>query len=144
MTASWSTRSTSQRHRMTVRYLAAAASALTALLYFGIGLGVLKVVDEGAAGGPGLLEFGASAGAAFALGAVLLVVVDHRGLWLLGALLQVIVLIMYLAVSPQRTPPFEAWGILIKILQAALLAGLAYLVVHVPERRLPRTWQPSK
>lgn len=144
MTASWATRSTQLRHRRMARYLAAVASAATALLYFGIGAGVLKVVDEVAADQPGLFEFGASAGAAFALGALLLVAVDHRGLWLLGALLQVGVLVMYVVVSPQRTPAFETWGILIKVLQAVILAALAYLVANAPERRLPQSWRPSR
>lgn len=39
------------------------------------------------------------------------------------------------AVSTNRTPPFEQWGILIKVLQAAILAALTYLVVRQPVRR---------
>ena len=45
---------------------------------------------------------------------------------------------MYVAVSPQRTPPFEQWGILIKVLQVAILASLAYLVIRQPVRRVVR------
>jgi hypothetical protein len=122
--------------RRAVRYIAAAASAATAVLYFGIGVGLLKVVDEAATDAPGTFEFGASAGAAFLLGTVLLLLFDHRLLWLLGALLQVGVLVMYVAVSPERTPPFETWGIMIKVLQVALLVALAYLVVRVPDRQV--------
>jgi hypothetical protein len=61
---------------------------VTALLYFGIGAGVLVVVDEAATDAPGLFEFGASAGAAFVVGALLLLTLDRRVLWVLGALLR--------------------------------------------------------
>jgi hypothetical protein len=119
MSASWSSRSRQPDRRRTVRYLAAAVSAGAALLYFGIAVGVLEVVDEVAADGPGMFEFGAISGAAFALGTILLLAFDHRALWLLGALFQVGALVMYVVVSPQRTPPFELWGILIKALQGS-------------------------
>ena len=120
--------------RQSIRYLAAAASLATALLYFGIAVGVLIVVDEPASDAPGMFEFGASAGAAFVLGAFLLFALDHRALWLLGALLQVGVIVMYIAVGPQRTPSFEMWGLLIKALQVVILVALAWLTVRPPTR----------
>ena len=120
---------------------AAVVSAVTALLYLGIGVGALKIVDETNADTPDLLMFGAAAGAAFIFGAILLIALDHRAVWLLGAILQVGVIVMYIAVSPQRTPPFEPWGILIKGLQVAILAALAYLVIRPPvhRARVPRS-----
>lgn len=132
------------RRRRLVRYVAAAVSAATALLYFGIGVGVLRVVDVARPDGPDMFLFGVSAGGAFALGAVLLLLVDHRGLWLLGALLQVLVIAMYVAISSQRTPPFEAWGLTIKLLQAAVLVALAYLVLRQPVRRSPMARGPAR
>ena len=120
--------------RRTIRYLGAAASIVTAMLYFGIGIGVLVVVDEAATDAPGLFEFGASAGAAFVIGALLLLTVDRRVLWVLGALLQVGVIVMYFAVGPQRTPSFELWGLLIKVFQVVILGALAYLIVRPPAR----------
>ncbi len=122
-------------HRRSIRYVAAVASSLTALLYFGIGLGVLRVVDVSPSG-PSLFDFGMPAGSAFVLGAVLLFAVDRRSLWLFGALLQVAVIVMYFVVAPQRTPSFEIWGVLIKVLQATILAALVYLLVHPPVRRV--------
>jgi hypothetical protein len=107
---------------------------VTALLYFGIGAGVLVVVDEAATDAPGLFEFGASAGAAFVVGALLLLTLDRRVLWVLGALLQVGVIVMYVAVGQQRTPPFELWGILIKAFQVGILGALVYLIVRPPTR----------
>lgn len=121
--------------RRAVRYVAAAASAATALLYFGIGVGILKVVDVVSSAAPDLFAFGAPAGAAFALGAILLLAFDRRLLWILGAILQVAVIVMYVAIADKRTPPFEVWGILIKLLQATILAALLYLVARSPERR---------
>lgn len=145
MTArSWGS-SAEDRRRRTVRHLAAALAVATALLYFGIGVGLLQVADEASAeAAGGLFQFGLLAGSAFVLGGLLLILFDHRGLWLLGSLLQVGVLVMYVAVAPQRNPPFEPWGILIKVLQALILVALVYLVLNVPPRRLGRGWRPSR
>jgi hypothetical protein len=85
-----------------------------------------------------MFEFGASAGAAFVLGALLLFAVDHRGLWLLGALFQVAVIVMYVVVGPERTPSFEFWGLLIKALQVVILVALAWLTIRPPIRARER------
>lgn len=119
--------------RRTIRLGTAAASALVAALYALIGIGVLSVAIESSADSPPLLMFGLFAGAAFALGAILLVALDRRFLWILGALLQVGVIVMYVNVAPQRTPQFELWGITIKILQVLILGALAYLVITPAE-----------
>lgn len=119
--------------RRTIRYLVAALSTATALLYVLIGFGVLTVVEGTATDAPPMILFGASAGAAFVLGAALLLLFDRRALWIVGAILQVGVIVMYVSVSFQRTPPFEVWGILIKILQITILGGLVYLSVRLPE-----------
>jgi hypothetical protein len=121
-----------RRHQ--VRYLAAAAALLTATIYALIGLGVLSVVSETATDAPPLLTFGLSAGAAYLLGAVLLLAIDRRIAWVLGAILQIGVIVMYIAVAPNRTPPYELWGITIKVLQALLLVALVYLSIRPPER----------
>jgi peptidoglycan/LPS O-acetylase OafA/YrhL len=121
--------------RRTVRLIAAAASAGVAIVYFLIGLGLVEVVDRTAAGSPDLLVFGVSAGLAFGVGALLLLGFDNRLLWALGAILQVGVIVMYVAVAPNRTPPFELWGIVIKVLQAVILVALLYLLIRAPEPR---------
>ena len=118
------------RRRRTVRYLAAVASAATAALYFGIGAGALTVVDRASPNAPDLFQFGVAAGAAFVVGAILLLAFDRRLLWVLGAALQVGVIVMYVVVASERTPPFEVWGLLIKVLQVAVLIALAYLIVR--------------
>src|SRR5512135_2172442 len=120
--------------RQAIRLGGAAAEGLMALIYFGIGLGILQVVDP-ATQTESLLPFGAAAGAAFLLGAALLSTTDRRPLWVLGAIFQVVVAIMYVLVSQQRTPPFEVWGITLRIIQVPLLAALLYLAVKPPEAR---------
>jgi hypothetical protein len=117
--------------RHAVRLVGAAAAAIMALVYFGIGAGALQVVDPPAAEGE-MLFFGATAGAAFLLGAVLLTTLDRPILWVMGALFQVIVAVMYVVVAQQRTPPFEVWGITLRLLQVPLFAVLVYLAVRSP------------
>jgi hypothetical protein len=115
--------------RQTVRYVAAALAATMALIYFLIGINVLTVVTP-VDGDASMLIFGASAGAAFLLGALLLVAFDRRVLWILGAILQVLVVWGYFAVAPDRTPSFEAWGIALRVIQVPLFAALLYLAVR--------------
>ena len=103
-------------------------------MYLLIGFGVLHVVEEVAADAPPLLDFGLMAAAAFGLGALLLLTLDNRILWVLGALLQVGVIVMYVVVGQQRTPAFEMWGLTIKVLQFVLLAALLYLALRPLER----------
>jgi hypothetical protein len=93
--------------RRTIRYVAAGLAAAMAAIYFLIGLGVLQVVN-GQAGDPSMLGFGASAGGAFLLGAILLAELDRRWLWIAGALLQVMVVWGYFAIAPDRDPAFES------------------------------------
>lgn len=120
-------------HRHTIRLAAAGLATAMAVIYFPIGAGVLDVGSAQGADDGFLLIFGASAGGAFLLGAVLLSSLDRRWLWVLGALLQVLVIFGYLAASATRTPAFEAWGITLRVLQLPLLAALVYLAVTPPE-----------
>ncbi len=116
--------------RRTIRYGGAAIAIAMAAIYVLIGLNVLRVVD--AQGGTDLLGFGAAAAALFGTGAVLLLLLDRRPLWVIGAILQVLVAAMYVAVAPSREPSFEVWGITLRILQIPLFAALVYLALHVP------------
>lgn len=116
--------------RRLVRYLAAALSAACALVYFMIGFGIIEVVDAVPGDEPFLLFFGVSAGLAFWLGALLLVVVDRRWVWIAGAAVQVLGIVTYVQKAETRTPPFEVWGVLLKIAEALILGALAYLVLR--------------
>lgn len=120
---------TSER-RQRIRYSAAAISLTAAIIYVLIGFEILSIVDLAPAGAPDLLGFGLASGAAFLLGAALLLATDRRGLWILGAAFQVMVIAMYFVVAEQRIPPFETWGILLKVLQVAILGFLVFLIVN--------------
>jgi hypothetical protein len=123
--------------RHAIRLVGAAAAAVMALIYVAIGLGALQVVDP-ATQTESMLPFGVGAGAIFLVGAALLAFTDRRILWTLGAILQIAVAIMYVVVSQQRTPPFEIWGLTLRLIQIPLLAVLVYLAVKAPEARLVR------
>lgn len=120
--------------RLRVRTLAMYLSLAIAALYGLIASNVVTVIA-----GPAeqvardQLGFALPAAAVYALGTVLLWRFDHRVLWAAGAILQVLVIAMYFAVSPQRDPTFEAWGITIRMLQFALLAALAHLATRSGE-----------
>ena len=137
--------------RRTVRYVGALAAAAIAAIYYLIGIGVLKVVDPGATAGdaPDMIVFGGGAGTMFLVGAILLFGTDRRLLWIVGAILQVLVAAMYVAVAPSRSPQFEPWGITLRLIQVPLFAALLYLAwrapraaeLHRPSLRLPgREW----
>jgi hypothetical protein len=132
MTTMHRTGAASDERRRLVRFVAAGLSAATAVVYLMIGLGVVSVVDQTAAGAPDLLPFGLAAGAAYALGAFLLVALDRRALWAIGSILQVGVIAMYIVVAPNRDPSFEAWGLAIKGMQLVLLGALLYLSLRAP------------
>ena len=42
---------------------------------------------------------------------------------------------MYFGASAQRTPPFEMWGLLIRVAQAVLFVALVILAVRPLEHR---------
>ena len=121
-------------NRRTIRFAAAAFAGAMAAIYFLIGLGVLTVV-EGQGTDASLLGFGAMAGSAFLLGAALLLATDRRWLWILGAVLQVFVVVGYFAVAADRTPAFEVWGITLRIIQVPLFAALVYLALRPTDVR---------
>lgn len=112
-----------------LRYAVAAVCAACAAVYLAIGVGAVQVVEP-AAGEPGLLGFGLTAGGAYALGAFLSARYERRPVWLAGAAFQLLALAMYVAVAPQRTPPYEVWGVSLKVAQALVLVALLYLALR--------------
>jgi len=110
-----------------LRWVAAVLSLANATVYGLIGAGALRVVQGAPGEGPSLVVFGALAGGAFLLGAVLLMRFDHRVLWWIGAAFQVFAIVTYFNVAPQRVPPFEIWGLSLKAAQLVLLALLLVL-----------------
>lgn len=125
--------------RRTVRYVAAAMSAVVAILYV-----VLMLLVRNAELEPGATDTTTYGGylflaVAYAIGAVILFVVDNRTLQLLGAGVQIVVLLLFIvfgigllgegvfeyeAVSDL---PIGLWAALVTGAQVALLAMLGYL-----------------
>ena len=120
--------------RRRVRLVAASASALMAAIYFLIGLGVLSIGGSKSGEMVDLTVFGFSAGTAFLILAGLLAITDRRWLWIVAAVFQVWVYVIYFAVAGSREPPFEIWGITLRVIQVVLLAGLVYLSWNAPQR----------
>jgi uncharacterized protein len=125
---------TGRRDRL--RKVGAALCAVIAGIYVLIGLGLVTVAEpvEAAESAPDMAVFGFGAASIFAVGAVLLARFDRRGLWIGGAALQVLIIVMYVGVSADRSPSFEAWGLSLRAIQVALLAVLVTLAwQRVPE-----------
>jgi len=120
--------------RTQVRVAGGAIAATMAGIYVLIGLGVLDAGRPTEAQRAEMLFFGLSAGAMFLLGAILLLATDRRRLWVVGAVLQVLVVLAYISVAPTRTPHYEVWGITLRLLQVPLFLALVYLAVRPPDR----------
>lgn len=120
-----------------VRTGAIVASAAAALLYLLIALGFLSVGRSIEAGTTDLFAFGALLATVFVVIAAALWRFETRAVWGAIAVVQVVVLIGYVAVSGVREPAFETWGLLIKACQAGVLAATAYLIVHSGRRAVP-------
>jgi hypothetical protein len=119
--------------RQRARYIGAVFAAGMAAVYFLIGLGALDVGGT-TDGSTDSSSFGVMAGAAFLVWAVLLVLVDWRWLWAIGVVFQMLVYVLYLGVAGMRVPPFETWGITLRIVQLPLLIAMIYLTLRAPER----------
>ena len=112
--------------RRTLRYVSAAICASAAVLYLILFFTVRA--DEMASGvettyGAYLFLF-----VPYAVGAVLLAVVDVRQLWAVGAVIQLAVVGLYAAFGTAADLSL-AWGAVLTGLQVVLLALLAYLAL---------------
>jgi uncharacterized protein len=115
--------------RLRLRRFAALLCAGIAGVYVLIGTEVVTVsrptdaeVDIGV--------FGFGAAAIFLVGLVLLLRTDRRVVWGLGAALQLMIAAMYVGVSSDRDPAFEAWGLGLRVPQLILFGILVYLAVR--------------
>ena len=125
--------------RRTVRYIASAMSGVVAVLYV-----VLMLMVRNAELEPGATDTTTYGGylalaVAYAIGAVILFVVDNRVLHLLGAGVQIVVLLLFIAfgigllgqgVFDNKAVshlPIGLWATLITGAQVVLLAMLGYL-----------------
>lgn len=113
--------------RRAIRRAAAAICGVMVAVYAAIGLGATSIEPSEEMS---LLTFGLGAASIFVIGAVLLLVLDVRLLWAAGAAVQLGIAGMYVAVSADRTPAFEAWGVGLRVLQVPLFILLVLLAVR--------------
>lgn len=116
---------------MALRMGLAALAAASAVVYLLIGFEILAVVEVGPED-PNLLWFGVPASLAFLFGAVVMLATERRLWWALGAAFQVFAIVAYFDVAPSRNPPFEFWGIALRVVQVLMLAGLVVLLLRYP------------
>jgi peptidoglycan/LPS O-acetylase OafA/YrhL len=103
-----------------------------AVIYLLIGLGILDIGGSASGETVDLALFGFAAGIAYLVLALLLMFTDRRWLWILAALLMLWVYVIYVSTSGGREPPFEVWGIALRVIQLPLLAALIYLSWNSP------------
>jgi len=125
--------------RQGVRIVGAAAAATMAVIYFLIGLRIFDVGGSTTGETVDIGLFGASAGSAFLALAALLVLTDRRWLWIPAVLVQVFVYAIYISTSGVRVPPFELYGITLRIVQIPLVLALVYLSVRAPSSTRTRS-----
>jgi hypothetical protein len=121
--------------RLDIRRIGATGALLMAAIYYLIGLGVLSVGGSTTSEPIDMFAFGIGAGTAFLVIAVLFLLTDQRWIWFLALLFEVLVFVIYVAVSGSRVPQFEIWGLTLRAIQLAVIAVLVYLTVHAPESR---------
>lgn len=125
-----------ERFRM-VRYVAAGLAGATAFVYLLIGLKVVTVIEPDT----GQPVFGILAALGWSLGVVLLLVIERRWVWVVGAVLQAFTILMYFNLASERTPAYEEWGIVIRVLQVVLLVVLVYLAIRAPQGERRLSWR---
>ena len=128
------------QRRQLIRYIAAAISAVIAIMYFLIGFRVVTVLDT-----PSDQTFGIAAAGMYVLGTVLLLAFDRRILWIFGFALQVMVIYTYFNVASMRVPSYEVWGILIRVAQVLLIIPLLYLAARpsIEEDAARNNWKEN-
>jgi hypothetical protein len=119
-----------------IRYLAATIAGAAAAVYVLIAANVITVTEGQAAEAPVPPVV-----AALLLGAVavLLVRTERRGVLIGGVGVQLFLIVFYFLVATERVPAFEAWGIVLKVAQGAVLALLAWLLLSRTNTGQPRT-----
>jgi predicted permease len=115
--------------RTAVRHTAAVLAGVVAFLYVLIGLQVVTVIDVPS----DQPAFALPAAVAFGVVAALLAFTDRRIVWVVAAVFVGFVIAMYFGVAERRSPQFETWGILLRVVQVPLLCLLGYLAATTPQ-----------
>jgi hypothetical protein len=125
------------------RNLAIAAAVACAAVYVLIGIGVLSIGESTQQTTTDLLGFGALMGAIYGLTAVAIWLVRSRVAMALIALFQLVPLIGYVAFASLREPPFELWGVLIKVCQIVVLVAASTLAIRASSSTTARQPTPK-
>jgi hypothetical protein len=126
----------------TVRYIGAGAAGVSALLYYLIGFAVLEI-GASTSGSTDLVGFGLTAGTTFAVAGGLLLLLRWRWIAVAVTLLDLVVIVGYFLMAGIRVPPFEVWGLSIKVAQLVLLFAAGSLIVRGPEESKAGFGQPA-
>lgn len=118
---------TVMRNRRAMRRIAAGLCGVMAAVYLAIGAGATSIEPSEEMS---LAAFGVVAATIFLVGGGLLLALDRRLVWAVGAALQLMIAAMYVAVSAERAPAFEAWGLGLRVLQVPLFVLLVILAVR--------------
>jgi hypothetical protein len=112
--------------RRAAKPFAVGLTTLIAVIYLLIGLQVLTVLDNP----DDQTAFALIAAAAFAVGAGILAWIDSKIVFGLGAAGVAFVIFTYFSLATERSPQFETWGIVLRVIQALLFVTLAYLTIR--------------
>ena len=115
--------------RTAIRHTAVALAGIVTLLYVLIGLQVVTVIDVPS----DQPAFALPAAVAFGILTALLAFTDRRIVWVAAAVFVGFVIAMYFGVAERRSPQFETWGILLRVVQLPLLCLLGYLAATTPQ-----------
>jgi hypothetical protein len=116
--------------RRTMKPVAVGLTTLIAVVYLLIGLQVVTVLENPS----DQTAFGLIAATAFAVGAGILAWFDSRVVFGLGAAGVAFVIFTYFSLATERSPQYETWGIVLRVLQALLFLTLAYLTIRSPAK----------
>jgi hypothetical protein len=118
----------SERTPAIARIVATLASLGAGAIYLLIGTGVVSVGRSTQEATTDLFAFGALMAIVSLAVAIALWLVPWSRVVLIGvALVELIALIGYVAAAGLREPPFDLWGVLIKLFQATVLVAAVYL-----------------
>ena len=113
------------------RRLAVIASLAAGAIYLLIGLGVVSVGESTQESTTDLLGFGVvMAGVSAGVAVALWLFATSRLVLAGAAIIELIALAGYVAAWSLREPPFELWGLSIKVFQAIALVAIGYLLVR--------------
>jgi hypothetical protein len=120
--------STTERTPAIARIVAALASLGAGAIYLLIGTDVVSVGRSTQEATTDLFAFGVLMAIVSLAVAIALWLVPWSRIALIGvAIVELVALIGYVAAAGLREPPFDLWGVLIKVFQAVVLIATVYL-----------------